>query len=332
MPKVSIVTPFYNHARFAARRVESFLSQSMQDWEWIVIDDCSTDESYEIVHSLTRHDARVKLTRNERNLGLGPTTTAGLRQAQGQYIYRADSDDYTHPEFFAFATSLMDRDEALALIHGRTLRLDEHDVAWGGWPRKPDARQTGLEALRQNVVQYQMNAASILFRNDLMQQIGGYEELPLRRNGDWYLSLRLCLLGDVQYYGRPLTYHREHSHNVSGSRLGQTDAAQMEIELFGVIDDVLNRVSLEQMPDREEVRSRAYRRAAGSMWRSADWAMANGYHERAAALRECIAKYVPGFSPAPPASRGGVKQRVTSLGYDVVTRATRRKLPPMSAR
>src|ERR1039458_5534808 len=93
MPRLSVVTPSFNHADFLLRRASSILSQSFHDLEWIIVDDCSTDSSFEILLKLRARDSRVRLFRNLINRGLGATTNIAISHSSGDYIYRAESDD-----------------------------------------------------------------------------------------------------------------------------------------------------------------------------------------------------------------------------------------------
>src|ERR1700752_894581 len=94
MPKVSVVVPNYNHARFLQKRIESILRQSYQDFELILLDDCSTDDSQAIL-SQYAGDARVRLEFNPVNSGSTfKQWNKGVGLARGKYVWIAESDDY----------------------------------------------------------------------------------------------------------------------------------------------------------------------------------------------------------------------------------------------
>src|SRR5580658_382186 len=97
MPTVSVIVPNYNHARFLHRRIDTILAQTFQDFELILLDDCSTDESSSILREYGS-DARVRLEFNEVNSGSPfKQWNKGVRLAQGKYIWMAESDDYAAP-------------------------------------------------------------------------------------------------------------------------------------------------------------------------------------------------------------------------------------------
>ena len=94
MPKVSIVVPNYNHAKYLRQRIESVLTQTYRDFEVILLDDCSTDESREILRSYAS-DARGRMEFNAQNSGSPfKQWNKGVGMARGKYVWMAESDDY----------------------------------------------------------------------------------------------------------------------------------------------------------------------------------------------------------------------------------------------
>lgn len=95
---VSIITPCYNSANFLADTIESVLAQTYSDWEMLIVDDCSTDGSYEIAESYAKKDSRIKLLRTEKSSGspVRPRNIA-IENAKGRYIAFLDSDDLWLP-------------------------------------------------------------------------------------------------------------------------------------------------------------------------------------------------------------------------------------------
>ncbi len=99
MPQISVIMPTYNTpVPILAAAVDSILAQSFQDFEFIILDDCSTDDSVEYLASL--NDARIRVIRNQENLGITKTLNVGLSHARGQFIARMDSDDISLPQRF----------------------------------------------------------------------------------------------------------------------------------------------------------------------------------------------------------------------------------------
>ena len=97
-PLVSVIMPAYNAAPFIEEAINSVISQTVKDWELLVIDDCSTDNTREIVEKIITYDSRVKLLANEKNMGAAGSRNRGLDLFRGQYVALLDSDDYWRPQ------------------------------------------------------------------------------------------------------------------------------------------------------------------------------------------------------------------------------------------
>lgn len=95
---VSIITPNYNCGRFIAQTIESVLAQTYSQWEMLIVDDCSADNSYEIALAYAAKDNRIKVIRNEKNSGAAVSRNKALEIAQGEFIAFLDSDDLWMPD------------------------------------------------------------------------------------------------------------------------------------------------------------------------------------------------------------------------------------------
>ena len=93
MTQVSIITPSYNCSSFVSETIGSILSQSFTDWELILVDDCSSDNSVEIIQSFVEFDPRIKLIKSSENSGAAVARNKGIESAKGRYITFLDSDD-----------------------------------------------------------------------------------------------------------------------------------------------------------------------------------------------------------------------------------------------
>lgn len=91
--KVSIITPFYNSKNYFDKTFNSVISQSFKDWEWIIVDDCSTDDSYDYLKAIEKSDIRIKVIIMQKNGGSAAARNKGLAMASGRYITFLDSDD-----------------------------------------------------------------------------------------------------------------------------------------------------------------------------------------------------------------------------------------------
>src|SRR5579859_2961505 len=123
MPKVSVVIPNYNHARFLRKRIDSVLQQTYQDFELILLDDCSTDDSRAILSQYTA-DPRARVEFNEVNSGSTfRQWNKGVRLARGEYVWIAESDDYADEHLLETLVSRLESEPAAVLAHCRSWRV-----------------------------------------------------------------------------------------------------------------------------------------------------------------------------------------------------------------
>ena len=96
-PVISIITPVYNSGKYVDATINSVLCQTYQNWELLLVDDCSTDNSFEIISNYAQLDARIRVFRNISNSKAYETRNCALRNAKGSFIAFLDSDDIWHP-------------------------------------------------------------------------------------------------------------------------------------------------------------------------------------------------------------------------------------------
>lgn len=95
---VSVIVPAYNAERYIEQTIRSVMMQTFTDWELLVLDDCSSDRTCEIIEGLAVQDSRIHLIRNDRNMGVARTRNRGFSLIKGNYVALLDSDDIWHPE------------------------------------------------------------------------------------------------------------------------------------------------------------------------------------------------------------------------------------------
>ena len=122
---VSIITPMYKGAAFVGETIESVIAQDYQNWELIIVDDCSPDDGAGIAEvKKYSHDPRVKLIESKENRGSSGARNIALREAQGRFIAFLDSDDIWHPDFLTKQLQFMQVQEA-PLVFSSYRRIDE---------------------------------------------------------------------------------------------------------------------------------------------------------------------------------------------------------------
>ncbi len=123
MPEVSIITPCYNSSKFLKETIQSVLNQTFTDWEWLITEDCSTDDSVQIIQNA--NDSRIKLTLSGKNCGAGHARNLSLEKATGKYITFLDADDFWEPNFLEEMVSFM-KNERAELAYSNYARCDEN--------------------------------------------------------------------------------------------------------------------------------------------------------------------------------------------------------------
>ncbi|WP_372746895.1 glycosyltransferase family 2 protein [Lutibacter sp.] len=98
-PLISVITPNFNSGKFILRTIESVQNQTYKNWEWLIIDDCSTDNSVEIIEKFTAIDSRIQLIKLEQNSGPAICRNTGIEMAKGSFMTFIDSDDLWKPNF-----------------------------------------------------------------------------------------------------------------------------------------------------------------------------------------------------------------------------------------
>lgn len=99
MSQISIITPAYNCKKMIKATIDSVFAQTIQSWEWIIVEDRSTDGSFEYIKELTKGDKRIVLLQTEKNGGTAVARNVGLKHATGRYITFLDSDDLLDPNY-----------------------------------------------------------------------------------------------------------------------------------------------------------------------------------------------------------------------------------------
>lgn len=117
-PAVSVIIPAYNAARYLPAALDSILQQSFTDFEVIVIDDCSTDDTAEIIRSYASRDARIRTFFNENNLGIAGNRNKGVSYANGTYIVWQDADDISLPDRIKHQYELMECNPDVGIVGG----------------------------------------------------------------------------------------------------------------------------------------------------------------------------------------------------------------------
>lgn len=185
-PLVSVLMPVYNGELFLSEALESILNQSYSEFEVIVIDDCSTDKTSEILHQFAQTDQRIKVFINSSNLGLTKSLSSGLAKCRGKFIARHDADDLSEPERFACQIAFLRDHPDYGLVGTAVTRIDsqgniiDHPIVIKG--------VKGIRALIKGVNPFVHG--SIMMRKSTVDTVNGYRS-GFRYAQDYDLWLRI---------------------------------------------------------------------------------------------------------------------------------------------
>jgi glycosyltransferase involved in cell wall biosynthesis len=209
-PRVSVIMPVYNGAAFLCESVDSILSQDFADFEFIIVNDGSRDDSGAIVKSYS--DCRIRYVEQD-NRGLPATLNRGLEMAEGDILIRQDQDDISLPSRIGRQVLQLDADLALGLVGCWADIIDEAGALDGRAHRHP----TGLAALRIEVLfNTPFVHSAVAIRKSVLEGLGGYSTDPLRQPPeDFELWSRLLRTSHATNIPEVLVRYREVSSSMS---------------------------------------------------------------------------------------------------------------------
>lgn len=219
MPRVTVIIPNFNHARFLEKRLSSVLNQTFQDFEIIYLDDGSTDESSQVFAKFAA-DPRIRAVVNEVNGGIPfKQWNKGVRQARGEYVWIAESDDYADNSFLSRLVEVLDGNPRVGLAYCSSLLVDEADnvQVWSlpqRWEKdfinEGQAECRSYFLIKNNIA----NASAVLIRRSVYEQVG-YADETMVFCGDWLMWVSMLLISDLAFISEPLNYYRRHPGSVS---------------------------------------------------------------------------------------------------------------------
>lgn len=218
--KISVITASYNYAKYLDAAISSVINQSYQDWELIIVDDGSSDNSVEIIKSYSKKDSRIKLFQHEDscNKGLKETLLFGIKHATGEWIAFLESDDYLAPDYLSKKIQIAQKNPDVALIFNKVnFVADEHT--------KKKAKN--LERLQNKLskIKYPKNMffdffidnpiltfSCVMAKADILKQpeFGADYNTPVDTFLDWWLWVHLAYKNVFYYTQEELTFWRLH--------------------------------------------------------------------------------------------------------------------------
>lgn len=201
---ISIIMPTYNNARYLSEAIDSILNQTFTDFEFIIVNDHSIDETAAILARYAYQDTRIHVIENNKNLGVARTLNRGIGIAQGEYIARMDSDDISLPDRFEKQVVFLDANPDVGVLGTQTLFIDENGQFC--------EQMTWEKPATHNRLVWQLLSAtpfchpSIMMRACCLRKAGGYD--PDYPNEDMQLWTRMVFSTKLANLGDTLLYYR----------------------------------------------------------------------------------------------------------------------------
>lgn len=221
--KISVITASYNYENYIRETIQSVINQSYTDWEMIIIDDCSTDNSVEVIKSF--RDDRIKLFVNEKNIGLKETLKLGIKEAAGDWIVFLESDDILKSDYLAKKIEIVQKYSNVAFIFNDVeLFGDDATVKYV----KPvfDLNNEYLASKTYpcnifkdlNVHNRILTFSTVMCKKEVLRE--EYFNTPIDKLLDWWLYVHITYCNNVFYIPEKLTKWRRHSESYINKKQG----------------------------------------------------------------------------------------------------------------
>lgn len=262
MVTVSVIIPNYNHAAYLKQRIDSVLCQTYQDFEVIILDDCSTDDSKEVIQSYAQHPKVSHIVLNTTNSG-GPffQWEKGINLAKGKYIWIAESDDWCEPSLLADLVQGIEKDADCVISYCQMYYINgENKIKWQS-SHKYLSEVVNSKTFIEDYLAVKVsiyNASMAIFKKAAFAQVTK-EYTTYKLCGDRIFWLQVAQQGKAHISGKVLNYFRKHDKDVSGKAFS---SGLNFIEEIRVINWMYN----EQLID-DRIYTLAYKRQFKEYWK-----------------------------------------------------------------
>jgi glycosyltransferase involved in cell wall biosynthesis len=215
-PVVSVVTPVYNGARYLAECIESVLAQTHRNWEYIIVDNCSTDSTPEIASQYAQRDHRIRIVTNEHFVGVieNHNIAFSLISGESKYCKVLAADDYLLPECIQKLVDMAERNPRAAIVE--SYAISDNGVPWIGLPPHRSVFE-GREVCRLyllGAIEAFGTPSSVLYRSTAVRERRDFYPGPLP-NADLAACLICLESADYAFVHQILSYRRIHSEAIS---------------------------------------------------------------------------------------------------------------------
>jgi len=241
-PLVSVIVPNYNHANFLEERLNSIVNQTFKDYEIILMDDASTDQSVTILKKFSTYSKVSHLVINKKNSGSPfKQWKKGIELAKGKYIWIAESDDSCKPIFIQELLSKFTNNIVLVYCASRMIAEDGDFISLDPWSQGNLNKRWAADYVNNGKVEIKdhlrynntiPNASAVIFKKDALTGIN--IPVKMRFCGDWYLWMEILKKGDLAFIHLPLNNFRNHQKTTRTIGDYRTEEARMKEYIFNI--------------------------------------------------------------------------------------------------
>lgn len=219
LPKISAIIPTYNSHRFIIETIESLLNQTQELDEIIIVDDNSSDDTYELLREkYYKFNKYIKVYKTSKNKGPSAARNIGINIANGDLVLFMDHDDIAESDLVESEYNrLLDlkesTDQNWVLVHSAYLEIDQEGISTNNihrWKQVGHDEILGYEFVRNHI----LTTSGVLVDKKIILDVGGFNE-DVMYSQDWELWLRLSQIGGFGYINKPLIKIRRHDKNTS---------------------------------------------------------------------------------------------------------------------
>lgn len=221
MEKISVVLPVYNGEKYISQAIESVLQQNYENWELIIVNDCSTDGTSRIINDYEKKDTRIRVYNNVNNLKLPATLNVGFSHAKGEYFTWTSDDNILLPQFLVVLKRYLDDNTQVDFVYSDYIGIDS------------EGNELGIRHMLEpeNMLYTNSVGASFLYRRKIYDEIGGYSpEWFLVEDYEYWLRVykqyRMMHVDDVLYQ------YRFHEQSLSKTRLESIIQQTYKMKLY----------------------------------------------------------------------------------------------------
>lgn len=256
IPQVSVLVPTYNRRLLIQDTIASILTQTFQDFEIVITDNCSPDDTQQVVAAI--NDPRIIYVKSAFNTGPVNNYNRALRLARGKYVYVFSDDDIMVPENLALRVAIMEQYPSVGLVHSDISVIDGNGKVTA--PNHWAARHPGMSEMWKEVVSKPLmdksrafhylyhhwnfiSMPAVLVRRELLLKHGIEFNNQLRYICDWDLWLRIAQFSDFYYIDKPLVAYRIHASNDARTLTSKLYLRELIVSKLGFLN-LYNRLDL----------------------------------------------------------------------------------------